>query len=129
MNETKSPENVKKAKIRTSIAKIIIGGVRGNPCYSILYLDPSDGELHIGFSSYSLIFVLKWLDEEFEVDESMKTDFIDVVRCKDCQHSYEDLGGRVCSYGVCADCAVAEDFFCAEGKRRDGDEKEVSEDG
>lgn len=79
MNETKSPENVKKAKIRTSIAKIIIE--------------------------------------------------IDVVRCKDCKHSYEDLGGRVCSHGVCADCAVAEDFFCAEGKRRDGDEKEVSEDG
>lgn len=27
-----------------------------------------------------------------------------VVRCKDCKHSWEDLGGLTCSHGVCVDC-------------------------
>ena len=48
-----------------------------------------------------------------------------VVRCKDCKNSYENIGGRVCAYGVCVDCEVADDFFCAYGERRDGDKYEV----
>ncbi len=54
MTEMKSPENVKKARIRTSVAKIIVEGRGGRDYYSILYLDPSDGKLHIGFSSSNL---------------------------------------------------------------------------
>ena len=41
-----------------------------------------------------------------------------VVLCKDCEHSYEDLCGRVCSYGVSVDCVVPEDFYCKDGVRR-----------
>lgn len=46
-------------------------------------------------------------------------DAVPVVRCKDCKHSYEDIGGRTCSHGVCVDCIVPDDFFCAYGKREE----------
>lgn len=49
-------------------------------------------------------------------------DAVEVVRCGECKHSYEEIGGRTCTYGVCVDCLVAEDFFCADGKRKGGDE-------
>ena len=39
-----------------------------------------------------------------------------IVRCRDCKHSYEDWSGRVCSYGVCVDCAVYDEFYCANGE-------------
>ena len=42
-----------------------------------------------------------------------------LVRCKDCKFSYEDLTGRFCSYGPCVDCCVRDDFFCADGERRE----------
>lgn len=41
-----------------------------------------------------------------------------VVHCKDCKHSWEDIGGLCCSHGVCVDCTVPEDFFCASGEKR-----------
>ena len=43
-----------------------------------------------------------------------------VVRCKGCKHSWEDIGGLTCSHGVCVDCAVLADFYCAYGERKDG---------
>ena len=46
-------------------------------------------------------------------------DVVPVVRCKDCKHSYEDIGGRTCSHGVCVDCIVPDDFCCAYGKREE----------
>lgn len=46
-----------------------------------------------------------------------------VVRCKDCAYSYEDIGGRTCSHGVCVDCIVRDDFFCAFAERKDVNEK------
>ena len=91
MAEMKSPENVKKARIRTSVAKIIVEWRGGRDYYSILYFDPSDGRLHIGFSSSNLGFVRKWLEEEFEVDESMGDDFANVVHCKGCKHAIRTL--------------------------------------
>lgn len=46
-------------------------------------------------------------------------DVAPVVRCKDCAYSYEDIGGRTCSHGVCVDCIVPDDFCCAYGKREE----------
>lgn len=43
-----------------------------------------------------------------------------IPRCADCEHSYADLGGRCCSYGVCVDCEVPEDFYCANFKFWEG---------
>lgn len=42
-----------------------------------------------------------------------------VVRCKDCKHSYDAIGGTFCSYGTCVDCIVDVDFFCKNGERRE----------
>lgn len=46
-------------------------------------------------------------------------DVAPVVRCRDCNHSYEDLGGLYCSFGPCVDCPVSPDFWCANGKRKE----------
>lgn len=58
-----------KHKIKTPFAKIIVGGTPKKPCYAILYFDPADGKCHIGFGSYRLDYVFRWLAEEFEVTE------------------------------------------------------------
>ena len=49
-------------------------------------------------------------------------DAVPVVRCKECKYSYEVLSGWCCSYGVCVDSTVPEDFYCANGERRGGGE-------
>lgn len=46
-------------------------------------------------------------------------DAVVVIRCKDCEYSWEDIGGLTCSYGCCVDCIVREDFFCADGVKRE----------
>lgn len=40
-----------------------------------------------------------------------------VVRCKYCEYSYEDIDGLTCVYGPCVDCTVPEDFYCKYGER------------
>lgn len=49
--------------------------------------------------------------------EDYSHDVVEVVRCKDCKHSYESIQ-RVCSYGVCVDCVVEDDFFCKDGRAK-----------
>ena len=109
MAEMKPPENVKKAKIRTPIAEIIVEGRNRNGYYSILYLDPSDGKLHIGFSSSSLDFVRKWLEEEFEVDESIESDFTNVAHCRDCANFRQNVHG-VCWCDEYGGAIMPEDY-------------------
>lgn len=46
-------------------------------------------------------------------------DVAPVVRCKDCEHTYESFGRLVCDHGVCKGCTVREDFFCADGVKRE----------
>ena len=46
-------------------------------------------------------------------------DAVPVVRCKDCVHSYDDLCGLCCAYGVCVDCIVPSQFYCAYGERKE----------
>ena len=50
-----------------------------------------------------------------------------VVRCKDCEYSYDEISYLCCSHGVCVDCEVPPNFYCAYGKRRV--EKEPPEEG
>ena len=45
-----------------------------------------------------------------------------VVRCKDCEYSYNEISCLCCSHGVCVDCEVPPNFYCAEGKRKEPDE-------
>lgn len=51
--------------------------------------------------------------------EILAADVAPVVHCKDCEYSWEDIGGLTCSYGCCVDCIVREDFFCADGVKRE----------
>lgn len=49
-------------------------------------------------------------------------DVAPVVRCKDCEYSDDEISYLCCTHGVCADCEVPPNFYCAEGKRKDGDD-------
>lgn len=51
------------------------------------------------------------------LEDASHVDVVEVVHCADCKHSYESLCGRVCSYGVCVDCEVDDEFFCAYGEK------------
>ncbi|MFQ6962931.1 MAG: hypothetical protein ACLRR6_02035 [Oscillospiraceae bacterium] len=62
-----------KNRIKTHFAKIIVSGTSKKPCYDILYFDPTDRKYHIGFGSYCLDYVFKWLAEEFEIEEAAPT--------------------------------------------------------
>ncbi len=42
-----------------------------------------------------------------------------VVRCKDCKYSYEGISGRTCVYGPPVDCIVQDNFYCANGERKE----------
>lgn len=50
-------------------------------------------------------------------------DVVPVVRCKDCEYSYDEISYLCCSHGVCVDCEVPPNFYCAYGKRRAENEK------
>ena len=73
-------------KIKTPLAQIIIEQYHGKEYYDILWLDTKSWDFHIGYGSYNLEFVRKWLAEEFEIVECA-ADVAPVVRCKDCEHS------------------------------------------
>lgn len=51
------------------------------------------------------------------VDDITAAEVAPVVHCRECEHSYEAVGGRFCTYGVCVDCEVPDDFYCGNGKR------------
>lgn len=51
------------------------------------------------------------------LDEIPAAEVAPVVHCWECEHSYETVGGRFCTYGVCVDCEVPDDFYCGNGKR------------
>lgn len=53
------------------------------------------------------------------LDYAPTVDAVVVTRCKDCANSYEDAFGRVCTYGICVDCTVPDDFFCASSKPKE----------
>lgn len=48
-------------------------------------------------------------------------DVAPVVCCRDCKHSWEDISGLCCSYRVCIDLTVPDDFYCAYAIRKEGE--------
>lgn len=62
-----------------------------------------------------------------EIKAPPPADVAPVVRCKDCEYSYDEISYLCCSHGVCVDCEVPPSFYCAYGKRRA--EKEPPEEG
>ena|GEM_PF-389100 len=61
------------------------------------------------------------------IEQFPAADVAPVVRCKDCEYSYDEISYLCCSHGVCVDCEVPPNFYCAYGKRRA--EKEPPEEG
>lgn len=55
------------------------------------------------------------------IDSAPAVDAVPVIRCKGCEYSYESIGYIICSHGVCCECIVQPDFYCAEGKRKEGE--------
>ena len=54
-------------KIKTNFAKVIVDIIDEKPYYNILYLDPRDGEYHVGYGSYVIENTFGWLTELFEL--------------------------------------------------------------
>ena len=76
-------------------------------------------------------YSLDTVDDCIELANCIKAlpteDVVPVVRCKDCEYSYDEISYLCCSHGVCDDCEVPSNFYCAYGKRRA--EKEPPEEG
>lgn len=62
-------EYIEREKIKTCFAQIIVNNSEDKPYYSIMYWE--NGEMNIGFSSYNLDYVRRWLNEEFEVKRNV----------------------------------------------------------
>ena len=111
----------KKDKIKTNFAKIFVSGSDEKPYYNILYFDPVDKNYHVGFGSFYLPYVFKWLSEEFEIEDGLTVDAVPVVRCKDCIRRYDTdecpmcflIEGKYYEY-------TNENGFCDRGERKEG---------
>ena len=105
-----------KDKIKTSFAKIFVSGTPDRPYFNILYFDPVDQDYHVGFSSYCLEYVFKWLSDEFEIEDAPAADVVPVVRCKDCKYlvnaTVNANGFLICDVN---DMEIAPDDFCSRG--------------
>ena len=110
----------KKDKIKTNFAKIFVSGSAEKPYYNILYFDPVDKNYHVGFGSFYLPYVFKWLSEEFEIEDGLTVDAVPVVRCKDCEYlvnaTINANGFLICDI---SDMEIAPDDFCSYGERRE----------
>ena len=62
-------------KVKAFDPHIIVNARDVEPYYSIQYYDTADKKWHIGYGSYNLSFVRKWLREEFEV---VDVEFVEV---------------------------------------------------
>ena len=67
-------------KIRVSSAEIVVHGTKKKPYYEIKYRDLSDGQIHVGYSSYNLDFVFEWLEKCFEVVEKDKASINEQIK-------------------------------------------------
>ena len=66
-----------------------------------------------------LIRALRYDREQYQKGfDDAREDAVVVTRCKDCKHSWEDIGGLCCSHGACVDLTVPGDFYCAYGERK-----------
>lgn len=61
-------------KVKAKNVEIVVHGTAEKPYYEIKYFDLSDGQYHIGYSSYDLDNVFRWREECFEiVNEAINT--------------------------------------------------------
>ena len=67
----------------------------------------------------NLVFAACEIKQDFAdmVSNFQPVDAVEVVRCKDCIYSYDDL---CCTCSPYVDCIVQPEFYCADGKRKRG---------
>lgn len=93
---TSTPGVTKHEKIRTPLAKIIVGESFGKPYYEIMWFSMDFEKCDIGYGSFSLDIVRDYLKDEFEIIEQDSThDGAPVVRCEDCQNWKRNVGWKV----------------------------------
>ena len=101
-NEYKNVE-----KIKTPFAKIIVEGTVEKPYYSILWLDKENKEYNVGYSSYCLDYVFKWMEVVFEIvaaDEPLTTEGAPVRPGRWIEKQEKDtFAGYLYSY-ECSEC-------------------------
>lgn len=74
MGETLTNANPREiTKIKTHHARIVVDGTSEKPYYSIEWYDHTKNEYFLGYSSYYIGYVFKWLEECFEIVEDNKT--------------------------------------------------------
>lgn len=73
------------------------------------------------FTLTSLDFEAGVLSVLGKLDAAPTVDAVEVVRCKDCEYSYDEINYLCCSHGVCCDCEVPPNFYCPEGKRKENE--------
>lgn len=113
-----------KDKIKTSFAKIFVSGTPDRPYFNILYFDPVDQDYHVGFSSYCLEYVFKWLSEEFEIEDAPAADVAPVAHgrwvsvagkrdriCSQCLHDepYKNADDDAEVFEFCPHCGAKMD--------------------
>ena len=54
-----------KTEIEGVFPQIVVTGTAEKPYFQIVYFDPKDGYIHVGYSSYDLSYVFQWLKEFF----------------------------------------------------------------
>lgn len=64
-----SKSNQAAQKMKTPYIRVIVEKIRGKPYFEIEYYNPDMGETYIGYGSYDMDCVFKWMEDYFEVDE------------------------------------------------------------
>lgn len=86
-------------KIKTHYARIVVDGTAEKPYYSIEWYDHTKNEYFLGYSSYYIDYVFKWLEECFEIVETPKTNAQKIRAMSD-----EELKEFICSNSQCKFC-------------------------
>ena len=66
-SKTTIESDAKDTKIMVKSAEIVVHGTADKPYYEIKYRKVTEEEYHIGYSSYNLDYVFKWLHKYFEI--------------------------------------------------------------
>lgn len=107
MGETLTNANPRETnKIKTHYARIVVDGMAEKPYYSIEWYDHTKNEYFLGYSSYYIGYVFKWLEECFEIVEAPKTN-ADRIRAMNDEELADILWKTGRNYrAVCADPVV-----------------------
>ena len=98
-----------------------LDGVMHKLDYFGCYRDAPDTRTYRRWTTAEMVAECKRVIDQI-CERRSDADVAPVVRCKDCEYSYDEISYLCCSHGVCVDCEVPPNFYCAEGKRKEPDE-------